>query len=132
MFGSIGGPELLLLFVLALLIFGPRKLPEIGKTIGKTLGEFKRATTDFKSSLEREVEVEKLREVRSEIAAPLALPSLDPLRAMEPVPYGGPGARPTVPDSATGSTAPGATGQGESTAGDATGDPGGGDGRRDG
>lgn len=65
MFGSIGGMEILLIFGLALLLFGPRKLPEIGKTIGKTLGEFRRATTDFTSSLEREIEVEKLKEVRS-------------------------------------------------------------------
>jgi len=67
MFGSIGGPEILLIFVLALLLFGPRKLPEIGKTIGKTLGEFRRATTDFTVSLEREIEMEKLKEVRSSL-----------------------------------------------------------------
>lgn len=65
MFGSIGGPEILLIFVLALLLFGPRKLPEIGKTIGKTLGEFRRATTDFTVSLEREIELEKIKDVRS-------------------------------------------------------------------
>jgi TatA/E family protein of Tat protein translocase len=67
MFGSIGGPEILLIFVLALLLFGPRRLPEIGKTIGKTLGEFRRATSEFTVSLEREVEIEKLKEVRSSL-----------------------------------------------------------------
>ena len=60
MFGSIGGPELLLIFVLALILLGPRKLPEVGRTLGRTLGEFRKATNDFKASLEREVEIEKL------------------------------------------------------------------------
>jgi len=55
MFGSIGGPELLLIFVVALLIFGPRKLPELGKTLGKGLAEFRRAANDLRDSLETEV-----------------------------------------------------------------------------
>lgn len=59
MFGSLGGPELLLILVLALLIFGPRKLPEIGRTVGKSLAEFRKASTDFKMSLEHEVATEQ-------------------------------------------------------------------------
>lgn len=55
MFGSIGGPELLLIFVVALLIFGPRKLPELGKSLGKGLAEFRRAASDLRDSLETEV-----------------------------------------------------------------------------
>lgn len=55
MFGSIGGPELLVIFLVALLIFGPRKLPELGKTLGKSLGEFRRAANDLRVSLETEV-----------------------------------------------------------------------------
>jgi len=55
MFGSIGGPELILIFLVALLIFGPRKLPELGKTLGKSLGEFRRAANDLRVSLETEV-----------------------------------------------------------------------------
>ena len=55
MFGSIGGPELLVIFLVALLIFGPRKLPELGKTLGKILGEFRRAANDLRVSLETEV-----------------------------------------------------------------------------
>lgn len=55
MFGSIGGPELLLIFVVALLIFGPRKLPELGKTLGRGLAEFRRAANDLRDSLETEV-----------------------------------------------------------------------------
>jgi sec-independent protein translocase protein TatA len=44
MFGSIGMPELILIFVVALLVFGPKKLPEIGKSLGKGLAEFKKAS----------------------------------------------------------------------------------------
>jgi TatA/E family protein of Tat protein translocase len=60
-FGPVGGPEFLLLLVLALLLFGPRKLPEIGKSLGRALAEFRGATNEFRSSLEREVEVERVR-----------------------------------------------------------------------
>ena len=42
MFGSIGMPELIIIFVIALIIFGPRKLPELGRSLGKSLSEFKR------------------------------------------------------------------------------------------
>ena len=55
MFGSIGGPELIVIFVVALLIFGPRKLPELGRTIGKGLAEFRRAASDLRSTLDTEV-----------------------------------------------------------------------------
>jgi len=68
MFGSLGGAELLLILVLALLLFGPRKLPEIGRTIGRGLSEFRKATTDFKSSLEREVDLDEVKETRDSIA----------------------------------------------------------------
>jgi TatA/E family protein of Tat protein translocase len=59
MFGSLGLPELIFIFVLALLVFGPRKLPELGKTVGKALGEFRRATADLKSSFDTELELEE-------------------------------------------------------------------------
>ncbi len=55
MFGSIGGPELLLIFVIALLIFGPRKLSEIGRTLGKGVAEFRKAATDLRDTLDAEV-----------------------------------------------------------------------------
>ena len=63
MFGSLGGPEILLLLVLALRLFGPRKLPEIGRTLGKSLSEFRRATTEFKTTLKREVELDQVQEL---------------------------------------------------------------------
>jgi TatA/E family protein of Tat protein translocase len=54
--GNLGMPELLLILVLALLLFGPKKLPEIGRQLGKGLGEFKRASNDLKRSIEDEIE----------------------------------------------------------------------------
>ena len=68
MFGSVGGGEIILLLVLALLLFGPRKLPKIGRTIGSALSEFRKATTDFRSNLEREVDLSDLREARRDIS----------------------------------------------------------------
>ena len=59
MFGSIGGTELLLIMVVALLVFGPRKLPQLGRRIGKAMGEFRRASHDFRSSLESEIDAEE-------------------------------------------------------------------------
>ena len=56
MFGSIGMPELILIFVVALLVFGPKKLPELGKSLGKGLAEFKRASDDLKKTIENEIE----------------------------------------------------------------------------
>lgn len=54
MFGSLGLPEILFILVLALLVFGPRRLPEVGRTIGKALGEFRRATGDLKRTFDQE------------------------------------------------------------------------------
>ena len=58
MFGSIGMSELLIIFVIALVVFGPRKLPELGRSLGKSLGEFKRASNDLRNTLEEEIHVE--------------------------------------------------------------------------
>ena len=58
MFGSIGMPELIVIFVIALIIFGPRKLPDLGRSLGKTLAEFKRASNELRSTLEEEIRLE--------------------------------------------------------------------------
>jgi sec-independent protein translocase protein TatA len=65
MFGPLGFPELLFIFILALLIFGPRKLPEIGRTIGRAMGELRRATSDLKSSLDVDLALEEEPATRS-------------------------------------------------------------------
>ena len=59
---SIGTTELLLILVVALVVFGPRRLPEIGRKIGKGMAEFRRASDDFKRTWEREVELERTTE----------------------------------------------------------------------
>jgi TatA/E family protein of Tat protein translocase len=61
MFGSIGMPELIIIFVIALIIFGPRKLPELGRSLGKSLSEFKKASNELKSTLEEEIRLDEQR-----------------------------------------------------------------------
>ena len=73
MFGSVGVPELIIIFTIALIIFGPRKLPELGKSLGKSLAEFKRASNDLKSTLEEEIRIEEQQTVKK--AAPPSLPA---------------------------------------------------------
>lgn len=74
MFGSLGMPELVIIFVIALIVFGPRKLPELGKSLGKSLAEFKRASNELRNSLEEEIRVEEERE-RVAKPAPAAAPA---------------------------------------------------------
>ncbi len=62
MFGSLGVPELIFIFALALLIFGPRKLPEIGRTLGRGLSEFRKASTELKRSINTEMIEEEIRQ----------------------------------------------------------------------
>lgn len=56
---SIGTSELLLIGIIALIIFGPRKLPQLARTIGKTMADFRRTTHEFKSNWEKEVSFEE-------------------------------------------------------------------------
>ena len=67
MFGPLGLPEIMLIFVVALLLFGPRQLPKIGRTVGKALGEFRRASNEFKKTIEDEVAAGEVREVEREL-----------------------------------------------------------------
>ena len=65
--GSLGMQEIIIIFVIALIIFGPRKLPDLGKTIGKGLAEFKKASNELKQTWEDEVRLDKEKEAVSEI-----------------------------------------------------------------
>jgi len=72
MLGSIGMPELMVIFVIALVVFGPRRLPEIGRSLGKTLAEFKRASSELRETFEREVELDAERTRQATTPAPTA------------------------------------------------------------
>ena len=91
MFGSIGMPELIIIFVIALIIFGPRKLPELGRSLGKSLAEFKRASNELRTTLEEEIRVDEQRSTAEaskptaqSASAPTATPSIP--RTEEPLP----------------------------------------------
>lgn len=60
--GPIGMPELIIILVIALIIFGPRKLPELGKSLGRSLNEFKKASADLQNTLEQEIKLEEQKE----------------------------------------------------------------------
>lgn len=83
--GPIGVPELIILLVVALIVFGPRKLPDLGRSLGKSLAEFKRASNDLRNTLDEEIRSE---ERKAPPAAPTTTPT-DP-RALS---------APTTPDS---------------------------------
>lgn len=90
MIGSLGLPELMFIMVLALLVFGPRKLPEIGRTLGRAMGEFRRATTDLKRTLDVEMSTEetvvKPPPHPTSESVPADKPALDPLPSFEEPP----------------------------------------------
>lgn len=103
MFGSLGVPELLLIFAVILIVFGPRRIPEVGRMLGKAMGEFRKATDDLKNTIEREVRLEELKQItptiqefttpfesisRSEPAVAEAAPALTPAEPPGPTPSG--------------------------------------------
>lgn len=76
---NLGMPEMIFIFLLALVVFGPRKLPELGRQLGKALAEFKKASNEFKNQLEAEmmnIELEeRAKKQEHEAAAPRILPA---------------------------------------------------------
>lgn len=70
MFGPLGMPELIIIALIALFVFGPRKLPELMRSLGKSLAEFKRASNDLKNTLDEEIRLEEVRESRRAQSAP--------------------------------------------------------------
>ena len=71
---QLGFPEMMFIFILALILFGPKKLPEIGRQIGKGLAEFKRASREFQSQIEDEVrKLELETDLKNTIEPPISL-----------------------------------------------------------
>ena len=108
MFGSIGMPELVIILVIALIIFGPRKLPELGRSLGKSLGEFKRASNELRNTLEEEVRVEEQREQKAKMQAEQASALAASAQPVTPGTSGSPvteSAEPTVSRTNTGTSA---------------------------
>ena len=79
--GPLGFPEMVVIFVIALLVFGPRKLPELGRSLGKGLSEFKRASNDLRNTLDEEIRSEE----RKTTATPLVEPTPAPAPVAEPL-----------------------------------------------
>lgn len=86
MFGTLGGPEVILILIVALIVFGPRRLPEIGKTMGKMLAEFRKASNDFKRTIDDELEAEKAKETQAASSLPPAETAAAPVVHTIPAP----------------------------------------------
>jgi len=86
---SLGMQELIIIFVIALVVFGPRKLPELGRSLGKSLSEFKRASNELRHTLDEEVRMEE-RQRTSAAAKPAETPTALPEAAEPPATVGSP------------------------------------------
>jgi Tat protein translocase TatB subunit len=67
MIGNIGFPEMLAILALALLIFGPKKLPEIGRSIGKALREFRKTSDEIKDKIDEEIHASEFKDIKEEL-----------------------------------------------------------------
>ncbi len=104
--GPLGVPELIFIFILALLIFGPKRLPEIGRTIGKGMAEFRKASTEIKRTINTELALDEAQTAPPVRPwEPIAPPQMTTARSLEPPPEpapepeaeaGGPAAEPEM------------------------------------
>ena len=74
MLGSVGMPELVVILVIALMVFGPRRLPELGKAVGQTINEFKKGANGLRESVEAEIERDKQKQVTQTASQPAQTP----------------------------------------------------------
>jgi sec-independent protein translocase protein TatA len=109
--GPIGLPELVVIFIVALIVFGPRKLPELGRSLGKSLSEFKRASNELRHTLDEEIRVEDRR-----TTPPARKPAAGQDSAEGSVPASAPAAEPkgaSNPTALTPATSPDSVARGE-------------------
>lgn len=86
MFGTLGVGEIAIIFIVALVLFGPRKLPELGRTIGKAMTEFRRASNDLKATFEREMHSLELENQSLQQATRETANQISALATYEPAP----------------------------------------------
>ena len=82
--GPIGIPELVVIFLVALIVFGPKKLPELGRSLGKSIAEFKRASNDLKNTFEEEVRMDERKQAQAPAVPTIAPPEVAPAPVMTP------------------------------------------------
>ncbi len=115
MFGSLGFTEIAVIMVLALLLFGPKRLPEIGRTIGKGMAEFRRATNDLKRTFESEMAVDETPARRPPPATPMQALPAPVVAQINAVPAAAPASEAApVPTSAAEAAPPAASSGGQS------------------
>lgn len=109
--GPIGIPELIFIFIIALLIFGPKKLPELGRNLGRALSEFRRASNDLRHAVEDEMRELERQTAEAKQAAKEAV-SLDDIGSIDPhtdpqaEPVAAPASQPTNENPAHGQAKP--------------------------
>ena len=81
---GLGMPEIVVILVIALIFFGPRKLPELGRSLGRTMNEFKKASNELRSTLEDEIRVEEQKDQRAKTEA--ERPAVAPAATLVPEP----------------------------------------------
>lgn len=81
---GLGMWELVIIFMVALIVFGPRKLPELGKSLGKGLSEFKRASNELKNTLDDEIRLEDHRVANATVPPPPPAATVEAMPEMEP------------------------------------------------
>jgi len=77
MIGSIGFPELLIILAIALIIFGPKKLPEVGRSLGRALKEFRKTSDEIRERIEEEIEMDDVKEIKRDLED---IKNFDPLK----------------------------------------------------